>query len=350
MPKKVLFTVLDWGLGHATRCVPLIQSLRAKGHEVALAAAGGAAVFFRNEFPDCTYHPLPAYNIRYPSGNMVWNMALQLPGILRTIRHEHAQVQRLVQEHGYQWIISDNRYGCWAEGLKNTLITHQIRPIVPALLRPGVYAALDRFYRRFDELWVPDHPGPGNLSGRLSEPGKLEGKVRFIGPLTRMKPMDLPADRDVIAVLSGPEPQRSRLEAELVSQARNSSLRWLIVQGRAGVEDSSTENGNLQIVPFMGTEELNRAICSSRFFVGRSGYSTLMDLAALNKPALLIPTPGQTEQLYLARRMEAAGLAFFQRQGRVDVGRAFSQRRMLKSWETKDEGCPESFRGRDERS
>lgn len=305
---------------------------------MSLAAAGGAGVFLRNEFPDCTYHPLPAYKIRYPSENMVWNMALQLPAMLKTMRQERREVQRLVRQHDYEQVISDNRYGCFAEGVKNILITHQLQPIVPMLLRPGVHFALSRFFKNFDELWVPDHPGPDNLSGRLSEPGKLEGKVHFMGPLTRMQPMNLPPEQDIIAVLSGPEPQRSHLEVELIRQASASSLKWLIVQGKAGNTGPPLDEGKLRIVPFMGSSALNRAICSSRFFVGRSGYSTIMDLAALNKPALLIPTPGQTEQLYLARRMEAAGLAFFQSQAEVEVERAFGQRSMLKPWETRDEG------------
>lgn len=341
LPKKILLTVLDWGLGHAARCVPLIHSLRAKDHDVALAAAGGAGVFLRNEFPDNIYHPLPAYNIRYPSDNIVWNMALQFPRIMRTIRQENDAVQRLVHKHGYQLIISDNRYGCFSEGAKNILLTHQIQPIVPSLLKPGVRFGLSRFYKNFDELWVPDRPGPGNFSGKLSEAGKLQNKVRFIGPLTRMKPMELQPVWDVIAVLSGPEPQRGRLEEELISQARASSLQWLIVKGRAGDDSNPVSEDKLRIVPFMGSDELNQAICSSRFFVGRGGYSTLMDLAALNKPALLIPTPGQTEQLYLAQRMEAFGHAFFQQQGKVVVEAAFRNKEMLKPWSglgMRDEG------------
>ena len=263
---------------------------------------------------------------------MVLNMALQLPHILKTIRQEHRVLQQLVQQHAYRVVISDNRYGCFAQGTKNIFITHQVQPIVPAPLRLPLSVGLGRFYRNFDELWVPDCPGAGNLSGKLSAARPPKTKVRYIGPLTRMQPLALEPRWDVIAVLSGPEPQRSRLEAELLKQAAASPLKWLIVQGRPDTAQRSLQTDRLQVVPFMDSQSLNRAICRARFYVGRSGYSSLMDLAALKVPALLVPTPGQTEQEYLAQRMQRLGCALTQKQTALKVLDAYRQRTRLKPW------------------
>lgn len=263
---------------------------------------------------------------------MVFNMALQLPGILRTIRAEHREINRLVQRHHYRVVISDNRFGCCAEGAKNIFISHQLQPIVPTLLRWPVRMGLARFLNHFDELWVPDLPGPDNLSGRLSCAAGAPKCVRYIGPLSRMQPLSVAAEHDVIAVLSGPEPQRTYLEAELLQQAHSSNLQWIVVQGKPTEHRGLQVQGNVRLVPFMGTEALNQALCSARFFVGRSGYSTIMDLCALNVPALLVPTPGQTEQEYLAQRMAGFGCAWWQRQGKVAVDTAFQNRTLLKPW------------------
>jgi UDP-N-acetylglucosamine:LPS N-acetylglucosamine transferase len=103
-----------------------------------------------------------------------------------------------------------------------------------------------------------------------------------------------------MAIISGPEPQRSIFEKMLVSQLKESGLKAILALGKPELGKEVITQGNIDIYPHMNTEEMQQAILSSKLIIGRPGYSSIMDLAVLGKPAILVPTPGQTEQEYLA--------------------------------------------------
>ncbi|MEM1323420.1 MAG: glycosyltransferase [Bacteroidota bacterium] len=320
---RILVAPLNWGLGHATRCIPIIQELQRQGASVVLASDGRAARLLSEEFPQLPLFELPSYNISYPSSSMVWNMALQLPAIAWAVRSEQRFVRKLAREQQLDAIISDNRYGCYVKGLPCVCLTHQLRIKMPWSLLEGPVAWVNRFQlRHFKEIWVPDNAGAPNLSGELSHDMPSQ-KIRYIGPLSRLQCYARPLRYDVLLLLSGPEPQRSRLEAELLEQAKGlPKLRFLIVQGKTESYQRGMLHEHIEQVSFLTSSSLNDAMLESRLVVSRSGYSTLMDLAALGKSALLIPTPGQTEQEYLAEHFGAQGYFIIQRQGQVNLKQA----------------------------
>ncbi|MBL7783011.1 MAG: glycosyl transferase family 28 [Saprospiraceae bacterium] len=319
--KRVLVTPLNWGLGHVARCIPIIRALDERGVEVFLASDGAALQLLKAECPHLPAFELPSYRIRYETANMVRNIAWQLPRITYAIRAEQWATERLIAEHRIDGIISDNRYGCFSRRAKSAFITHQLHLQVPnALLEWGANRVLRRALKKFDCIWVPDMAGTPNLSGKLShstEPVSLP--VQFIGPLTRMEKLDSTPEYDVAVVLSGPEPQRSILEQRLLEQAMTLPRKFIFVRGKTKSREQYFVSENVEVVSYLTSRDLNEVLMASKVIVCRAGYSSIMDLVALGKKALLIPTPGQTEQEYLAQYLSEQLLFVSQSQDTIDL-------------------------------
>jgi len=299
----ILVAVPDWGLGHATRSLVIVERLRALGIPVHLASSGRAAHLLRAECPGLPLLELPGYRIRYRSSALAADLFRQAPQLWRRVRAEHHLLARYLKKHPICGILSDNALGCYALDLPSAYVTHQIHiqyPAVPWLAR-AANCLHGRFIARFGSCWVPDRPGHENLSGRLAHPPPAGLRIRYLGPLSRLRPLPEARRWDVVAVLSGPEPQRSRWEADLIHQLSRSSARSLLVRGTTEKAPARGQWGRLHWVSWLTAAELNRELAAAELVVCRSGYSSLMDLAALGKPAVLVPTPGQTEQAYLAR-------------------------------------------------
>jgi uncharacterized protein (TIGR00661 family) len=312
VPQRVLVAPLNWGLGHATRCIPIIHELLNQQAEVLIASDGEAGLLLQKEFPGLTYFELPPYGIHYSrSGLFFTHLFFQLPKIRTAIKAEHGITQQIVNRYHINKIIADNRYGCYSHKIKSTLITHQLNPLLPTGLGWASYFAkrlLKSLLRNFSACWVPDFPDR-SLSGYLSASNH---PVQFIGPLSRLK--HTPASSglyDLLVILSGPEPQRSILETILMPQLFDSPFTFAVVRGK--VESSCTERTHGQnrvVMNYAGTQQLQQLLSQSKIVIARSGYSTIMDLWAVQKKAILIPTPGQTEQEYLAANLKKQGIAF----------------------------------------
>ncbi len=306
-PKRILLTPLNWGLGHVTRSIPIIRLLQARGASVFLASDGAALRLLEKEFPDLPTFELPSYGIRYPGSNMVWNMAWQMPRLFQAIYQEKKAVARLIREWKIDIIISDNRYGCRHPQTRNIFLTHQLHLKIP--FGPLQWFA-NRFnhqqLRQFEECWIPDVAEEPNLAGSLAHPPLAD--CHYLGLLSRMQFQPRTPRYDIVVVLSGPEPQRTLLEEKIIRQIKASSTqeRILLIQGRPDREERWKE-GELEVLPYLTSRDLNEILLATSLVVCRSGYSSLMDLAQLGIPALLIPTPGQTEQEYLAEHLMEQG-------------------------------------------
>lgn len=328
-PKRVLVTPLNWGLGHATRCIPIINELLLNGFEVVLASDGRSLDLLKKEFPKLKAIELPAYDIRYSTDNMLFNIAFQIPKIIAAIWKEHHFIKKIIKREQLDIIISDNRYGCKSGLTKNIFITHQLNIIIPWKPLEWLVNKFNHFLiAGFDECWVPDFYGKERLAGRLSDNIKLK-KVKYLGILSRMQKKATPRKYEIITILSGPEPQRTKLEEIITKELKSIDKKSLIVQGRTDLERRFELNENIEVVAYLNTAALNEAILSSDLVICRSGYSSIMDLVTLEKEAILIPTPGQTEQEYLARRLKKQGRFSFQDQATFSLKRGIEE---LKSY------------------
>ncbi|MBT1705503.1 glycosyltransferase [Chryseosolibacter indicus] len=326
---RVVVAPLDWGFGHATRCIPVIRQLLELRCEVVLAGSGPSLTLLKNEFPHLTSFHLPGYNPKYSAeGSMVWTMALQLLHFVRVIRQEHRVLEKYVSENKVDVVISDNRYGCWSSRVKSIFITHQSNILMPkrfGWLQGVVRIFNERALRKFDGCWIPDDPGQ-LLSGSLIFYGKINRKINhdYIGMLSRFEFSEKAEIKyDVVAIFSGPEPQRTLLEDTVSAQLQSSRLSYFIVRGVV----TPTNNWDSKGADFLTSNELQSLLLSAKVVIARSGYSTIMDLSSLGKKAIFIPTPGQTEQEYLAAKLENEGIAFFmsQHEFNLDVALLRSQ-------------------------
>ena len=325
IPNRILISPLNWGLGHATRCIPLVNAFLARDFEVFLASDGRAYQLLQKEFPDLQIFEIPGYNITYKTNNMMFNMAAQLPKIISAIYKEHKAVEKLVKEHDINILLSDNRYGCYSSLAKNIFLTHQFNIKIPLKPFEMMISYLNqKMIDRFDACWIPDFEGSTNLAGSLSQ-GVQSDKVHYIGALSRMTKLKAKKRYDIIVVLSGPEPQRSMLEKKILEQAKLLPEKFLLVKGETESDFVKQTDGNVEIVSYLTTKELNKSIMRSDLLISRSGYTTVMDLLYLEKKAILIPTPGQTEQEYLAKRLFKKKLFYAQKQDEINLKEAIKE-------------------------
>lgn len=314
---KILVAPLNWGLGHASRCVPLIQRFLDEGHEVILGGDGESLTLLKRHFPTLRYTYLAPLNLRYSKGSrQVWAMLKAIPKLLAWALKDHAMLKALLREEQIDQIISDNRFGLYNKATECVYMTHQLHIMLPKgwkwaeKIASRIHA---RIYARFNKVWVPDYEEKEkSLAGELSHQGDVRRNdvrctIEYIGPLSRFeRAIDRESERsgdfDVVAVLSGLEPHRTMLEKEILARYQDTDERVLIVQGLMHRPNVRIKRANFTIVPTMHDAELAQALSGAKHIIARSGYSTIMDLHALGilDKAELIPTPGQPEQEYLA--------------------------------------------------
>ena len=359
---KVLVAPLDWGLGHATRCVPVVREFLRAGAEVELAVVKANANFFREVFPDLRQRLAPSYNIVYPKHG--YNMALWLlknsVHLNAVMRYEHHFAEEMVKRHGYDVLFSDNRFAFYSKNALSIYMTHQRR-----IAFPRAFAAFERIgvmwhaniMRKFDEVWVPDleiYPG---YAGSLSHSGATPGDkpMRFVGTLSRfsemgnvgnalgnasapvglerevdlmsmsefmahsanvewdaapeVRPQGMRAAYKVVAVVSGVEPARTQFEQQLREALQQIPGQHMMILGKPSAEQKTWTEGNIEFHTHLATNDFAEAVKRADFVVSRGGYSTVMDMAELGAKCIFVPTPGQFEQIVLAHDLSKAGYA-----------------------------------------
>lgn len=305
--KTVLVAPLDWGLGHATRCIPIIETLLELGCNVILASFGKQEVLLKEAFPGLNILQLAGYNIHYGSGNVMSAIARQLPSFFKSIRKEHEWLQNAIEQYNIDLVISDNRYGLYSNKCRCVLVTHQLHLQAPKgfiFLEGFVRKRLYRMIERFDECWVPDVADfQKSIGKKLSHPDEMpKTSIQYIGWLTRYKPKPSTEKQYKLAIsLSGPEPQRTFLEEILLPQLESFTGSVFFIRGLPGKEDIDiTFPSNVTVVNHLNGNALQQILLASKCLLTRSGYSTLMDLQTVPIKCIFVPTPGQTEQEYLA--------------------------------------------------
>lgn len=307
--KTILVAPLNWGLGHATRCIPIIKALLAQQYQPIIASDGVALQLLQKEFPQLTFVELPSYNIEYPEKgrNFKWKLISNLPKMIHAVLSEKKMVGKLVEEYQIDGIISDNRLGVRSSKIPSVFITHQLNVLTGNTT--WITSEIHRYIvHRFKACWVPDVPTFPNLSGYLGHPEKPLENVTYIGPLSRLEKKQIPIRFDLMVLLSGPEPQRTLLEEKLIESLEDYTGKILFVKGKIEPQQIKEEKNQFTFFNFMPSGELETAINESETILCRSGYTTIMDLAKLGKKAFFIPTPGQYEQEYLAKKFKSEGI------------------------------------------
>ena len=292
-------------MGHATRCIPIINALIKHHFEPVIASDGGALELLKKEFPALKAIELPSYNVSYSKKGKGFKLKLikDSPHLLKTIHREKRFVKKLIDAEHIDGIISDNRFGVRHSSIPSVFITHQLRVLsgtttwLSSMLHQNIIS-------KFDECWVPDFAKSPNLSGKLGHLKKQLQNIKYIGPLSRFEKHEQDHSIDLLVILSGPEPQRSQLEKKLLIELENHTGNIVFIRGIVEGKQSITPLKHILCYNFMTSKELEDAINNSKLIISRSGYTTIMDLAKLGKKAIFIPTPGQFEQVYLAEKLD----------------------------------------------
>jgi UDP:flavonoid glycosyltransferase YjiC (YdhE family) len=359
---KILICPLNWGLGHASRDIPIIQKLIDKGHEVIIAADGPALEILKGEFTELetVIFPSSVY-ITYFRTLPAWLKIILLTPLLAlaTLR-EHHRLKRIVRDTGADLVISDNRYGLWHTRIPSILITHQLNPRLPSFMkfleRP-VAGMFHRMIKQFHRCWVPDSPGESNLTGNLGHKYLLPENVVFTGPLSRFTftssnygdpvvgdlvgkngTTESNPERDMsqtspelLILISGPESQRTKLEKIILGQIGAVSKSTIILQGLPGQKIRREIYSNVTVFSHLPSDKIKLLLESTQYIICRGGYTSIMDIVCLGKSAMIIPTPGQTEQEYLADYLSAKGILLAMDQKSFDLKKALEQLELHKS-------------------
>ena len=332
---RILVAPLDWGLGHATRCIPVIRELLKQGAEPWLAGENAQEALLRNEFPELPLLQLEGYRVKYARSRagLLRKMIMQAPRILKCIRRENAWLNEAVRKFDFDAVISDNRYGLYHEKIPSVFMTHQL-----LIKSPGgnwvMNAIRQRNYRyinRFTECWVPDEAGNNSLAGVLSHPEKKPAvPVHYIGWLSRFEKTDIePGSGHLLVILSGPEPQRSIFEDIIIKEISHYNGTATIVRGLPASLNVIPSTSMLRFYNHLSSAELNKEISEAEFVIARSGYSTIMDMVKMRKKTILLPTPGQTEQEWLSKWLMEKQIACCLRQYQFTLEQALTAARQF---------------------
>jgi uncharacterized protein (TIGR00661 family) len=294
------------------------------GHELTLIGRGRSLELLKKELKErCSYLNIPDYSSPYSKGDFfVAKFLSYFPIYINEIIKEHKRIKELIRDEKYERIISDNRFGVYHSEVPSYFISHQLRFIAPGRIRTFEMAT-ERFNysfkKNFSKFLVPDYK-ENSLSGELSHNLRYfkESKVEYLGVLSSIKKKCLREDIDYFISLSGPEPQRTILEKKVLKQAPLLKGRIIIALGKP--EDPRQEVVNhLHIFGYLERERQEEIMNRSKLVITRPGYTTLMELAMLKKKALFIPTPGQTEQIYLANYHKKKGNFYSINQDRLNL-------------------------------
>jgi uncharacterized protein (TIGR00661 family) len=313
--KTILIAPLNWGLGHATRCIPIIKALQENNFTPIIASDGIALELLRKEFPYLKTLELPSYQIEYAKNgkNFKWKLIQSLPAMLEAIWEEKRIVKKWIDKYKISGIISDNRLGVFNDKIPSVFITHQLNVMTGNTT--WITSKLHQYIiKKYKACWVPDVNAQLNLTGELGHLKNNSLPLKYIGPLSRLHKIDLPLQYDLMILLSGPEPQRGILEAHLTEEVKRFKGKVVFVKGKIEAEQKKEQIDHVTYFNFMKTRQLEQTFNESKLILCRSGYTTIMDLIKLDKNAFFIPTPGQYEQIYLAKKFQEEKLVPFSTQ------------------------------------
>jgi UDP-N-acetylglucosamine transferase subunit ALG13 len=314
-------------LGHTTRCIPIINKLLQQGHNVILGGNATTQAVYAPLFTQLPFVYFNGYNITYSKRSWLLpvTLLLQLPKIIRAVKAENQLLASLVKQYNLHQVVADNRFGLHHPNIDSIYITHQLQIQTPfAFITNWLQQWHYKIIAKFNQVWVPDYENTANsLAGNLAHPIHLPTTpISYIGPLSALQKVITIKKYTIGVLLSGPEPQRTILEAELLQKLQKISTPIIFIRGLPQATTTLQMAGHITCYNFLNGMQLATALQQCNFIICRSGYSSIMDADALALQALLIPTPGQTEQMYLAKHLSTRKNFIAQQQGAININAA----------------------------
>jgi uncharacterized protein (TIGR00661 family) len=324
---KIIYGVCSWGLGHATRSLPVIRKLIEEKNELTIVSHGRSLELLKKELgKNLKYYDIPDYPMLLSenSRQFLAKSVVYWPSFIKRMESELQSLKKILDKNKYDRIISDSRYGFYSRSIPSFFISHQIRIMNP--LRINMFERGSEifnlfFFKRYAGVIIPDYK-EDNLSGDLSHNLRRidENKINYVGVLSDFKKKKAKKDIDYFMSISGPEPQRTMLEKKLFSQVDELKGKIIITLGKTEKKDRLNKK-NIETYSFLPKEKRENFLNRTKLVISRSGYSTIMDLAVIGTKALMVPTPGQIEQEYLGQYHNKKGTFFSVSQNKMDLKR-----------------------------
>lgn len=307
----------------------LAGKLRERNHNIIFGAGDDLLKFLQKEMPGLTYIGFPGFRPSYSSFLPQYIVLIFLiPSLIYHTIKEHIRLKKIIARYHIDIVISDNRFGLWNKNIRTVYITHQ--PLIPF---PGLFSFMEftgvylhrLIIRKYSLCLIPDLPGELNLTGRLSHGVKLPVNTIFTGILSRFQGYERPPDthtgeqKGITVILSGPEPQRGILEKKLTDLILMSGRQAVIIGGKPHETQRTQTTRNITRHNHLNRQAMQDVLTGSETIITRPGYTTIMELVTLRCSALLVPTPGQTEQEYLAEYLTGRRWFSSISQGRLNV-------------------------------
>ncbi len=322
---KLIYGICSWGLGHATRSLPIIRKLIKENNEITIISDGRSLELLKKELNETVkYINIPDYPmlISENSRQFIAKSIIYWPLFIKKMESGLQKLTKIVKKNHYDLIISDGRYDIYNKKIPSYFISHQMRimnPLRIKSLETGSEIYNKFFFKRFREVIIPDFK-EDNLSGDLSHNlKKIDiNKLNYVGVLSDFKKKNIKKDIDFLISISGPEPQRTIFEKKIFSQINYLNGNIVITLGKSD-ENKDINEGSIKIYSFLNKDEREDFLNRSKLIISRSGYSTLLDLAVLGSKSLMIPTPGQVEQEYLSYYHNQKGTFYSVKQNNINL-------------------------------
>lgn len=326
---RIFYKVLSWGIGHATRSLPIIRRLVGLRHDVIVSSSGRALQLLKLELGNsCSFLEIPDINSSflrdYHYVLLLPKAMTEIPKFFRSIRWEHEIAEKVVHEFRVDLVLTDNCYGAYSDKIPCYFLAHHLKPFwfwKSQFFQQTNEKMISVFLNRFDKILVPDYPG-SPLSGLLSRNFKYidERKVRYVGILSDYQRRHLQKDIDYLILISGHEPQRTSFQNILMKQLKDLSGKVVVCLGTPDKLGKYYSEGGLEVYGFLAKRERDNLMNRARFIISRPGYSTLMDIFETGlRSGLFIPTPNHTEQEYLAEIHQRSGNLWAVKQKRINL-------------------------------
>jgi UDP-N-acetylglucosamine:LPS N-acetylglucosamine transferase len=326
-PGKVFYAVLDMGLGHATRSLPIIREFINRKWKIRIGSSGRSLAFLKRELPDLQFIETPGYRLSYSHGRFLLpKLLFQIPKLFYRVKKEWRVCSRVVEEFSPDIIMSDHCYGMYHDKIPCYFLSHQIYFAVPPFVQmfsPFVSRFNFAYHRQYQKVLIPDEPdnGRGLLSGELSRLPHSNHRYSRIGILSSISKRKVQEQLDLLVSISGPEPQRSIFEKIVLEQIQELPGKKIVVLGKSEENKLLLDQENLKVYTHLPRHDMEMLFNKATLIVTRPGYSTLMELVELGQKALLVPTPGQTEQEYLAAYMLERKWFYSVRQDHINLSK-----------------------------
>ncbi len=322
---KIIYAVCSWGLGHATRSLPLIRKLISENNDLTIISNGRSLDLLKKELGlEIKYFDIPDYPMLLSenSRQFMAKSVIYWPTFIARLESGFSELKKILEKRKYDLIISDARYDIYNRKIPSFFISHQIRimnPLRIKMFERGSETFNLFFFKRFYGVIIPDYKND-NLSGELSHDLRKidEKKLHYVGVLSDFKKKKTEKDIDYLISISGPEPQRTILEEKLLSQIENLKKRIIVTLGKTESVEKFNKK-NIETYSFLSKEKREDFLNRAKLVVSRSGYSTILDLAVIGTKALMIPTPGQVEQEYLSKYHNKKGTFYSVNQENINL-------------------------------